>query len=392
MAVRDAGGAGGGGGRGDAAPPPRCVSPSSAADSHGFGGQGYGGGIYGLAERTGAGGTGSPGERLGCEARRGGTAAATAAPPSDAAPADMGVRSGDAACGALVPTARFFDASDFAPGAEIRFEHTPDLPFVLGDPDAFTAAFLDAAQRAAEAGDGSAASPLDVYVPENSHPVPSLPLEAVSGEADSGVAAAPTAASALERAALLVAKVLAGVSRSAYALIRQGDKRDRGYAPIAAVVDALGRFGVAEPAVPHAELEALLAAFTLGAGGRISGDASALAGGSNAATAGAAPGGHESAASAWQPVVTGGTTLDRAGAAVEAGQRARGIGPTGSPISATGSAPAKRSVSGTTIGTLDDPLAGPFFRCGSVREGEKRSASPHPGPSCATRLQRLRWP
>jgi len=298
----------------------------------------------------------------------------------------MGVRSGDAACGALVPTARFFDASDFAPGAEIRFEHTPDLPFVLGDPDAFTAAFLDAAQRAADAGDGSAASPLDVYVPENSHPVPSLPLEAVSGEADSGVAAAPTAASALERAALLVAKVLAGVSRSAYALIRQGDKRDRGYAPIAAVVDALGRFGVAEPAVPHAELEALLAAFTIGAGGRISGDASALAGGSSsAATAGAAPGGHESAASAWQPVVTGGTTLDRAGAAVEAGQRARGIGPTGSPITATGSSPAKRSVSGTTIGTLDDPLAGPFFRCVGVREGRRGAPLPtltpvHPAP------------
>ena len=293
----------------------------------------------------------------------------------------MGVRSGDAACGALVPTARFFDASDFTPGAEIRFEHTPDLPFVLGDPDAFTAAFLEAAQRAAEAGDGSAASPLDVYVPENSHPVPSLPLEAVSGEADAGVAAAPTAASALERAALLVAKVLAGVSRSAYALIRQGDKRDRGFAPIAAVVDAIGRFGVAEPAVPHAELDALLAAFTLGAGGRISGDGAALAGGSSSATvpgaAAAAAPSHESAA--WQPVVTGGTTLDRAGAAVEAGQRARGIGPTGSPITATGSAPAKRSVSGTTIGTLDDPLAGPFFRCDTRARGRREGrASPAP--------------
>ena len=33
--------------------------------AHGFGGQGYGGGIYGQAERAGAGGTGTPGEPKG---------------------------------------------------------------------------------------------------------------------------------------------------------------------------------------------------------------------------------------------------------------------------------------------------------------------------------------
>ena len=77
----------------------------------------------------------------------------------------MGVRSGEASCGALAPSARFFEVSDFAPGAVLRFEHMPDVRFLLGEPDAFTASFLAAAQAASEAGGGTPVSPRNVYVP-----------------------------------------------------------------------------------------------------------------------------------------------------------------------------------------------------------------------------------
>ena len=264
----------------------------------------------------------------------------------------MGVRSGETSCGALTPSARFFEAEDFTTGAELCLEHMPHLRFLLGEPDSFTAAFMAASQLATEA--GGSGSPLDVYVPENNHPVPSLPLEAVKNDGSNNVDA--TAHSKLSQAALLVAKVLAGVSKSAYALIRQGDKRDRGCAPIEAVANALASFGVAEPAVAHETIAALLTAFTLGPDGRISKEGALI----HSASSGKDTPSKKDEAT-WQPVTVGGTTLDRAGAAVDALNRAKGVGSSGSPTSSA-AAPQKRSVSGTTIGTLDDPLAGPFLR------------------------------
>lgn len=280
------------------------------------------------------------------------------APSTFSAPADMGVRCGEASCGTLAPTARFFDESDFTPGARLRFEHMPDLRFILGEPDAFTAAFRAAAQRAAEAGGSS--SPLDVYVPENEHPLPSLPLESVRNDADADggeTGEHASGISSLEHATLLVAKILAGVSKSAYSLIRQGDRCDRGFAPVAAVAEALARFGVADPAVHSEDVSVLLSAFTIGPDGRTPA-ARQTQKGSAVLSQSSSPA--KGGAGAWHPVTVGGTTLDKAGTAVDALHRAKGVSPAGNPTAQ--SAPSQRFVSGTTIGTLDDPLAGPFLR------------------------------
>jgi hypothetical protein len=125
--------------------------------AHGFGGQGYGGGLYGQAEHAGAGGTGSPCE---LERRRGkpvlveyqlrcGFSFLTLLLlfPFVTASADMGVRTGEGSAGTLTPPARFVDASDLTPGATLILAHMPGLHFIIEQPDAFTAAFLAAQAR-----------------------------------------------------------------------------------------------------------------------------------------------------------------------------------------------------------------------------------------------------
>jgi len=197
------------------------------------GAQGYAGGIFGKAERVGAGATGVE------------------------SVADMGVR--EAALHAMPTIARFFEATDFVEGARIQFAHAPGIVFVLGAGDSFTRQFL--AARAA----GTADDARDVYVPENSVPVPTLPLEGGGGGGEEEGAVAGSGGVAGD--CLLLAKILAGVQESCREVVRQADRVGRGFAPEGVVRAALASYGAAPPACDADVLDRVMAAYEVAAGG-----------------------------------------------------------------------------------------------------------------------------
>jgi Ca2+-binding EF-hand superfamily protein len=311
------------------------------------GAQGYGGGIYGKAGCVGV-----------------------------ESPADMGVR--DAALHALRPIPRHFEVGDFAPGAPFRLEHVPGLAFTLEKPDAWTASFL--AARAAH-GSGCVGAdgrevevdPKDVYVPENSVPVPSMPLEAgARGAADAegeeggeygaaaggggSAAAEAEAEAALQTDCLLVAKILSGVAESARRVVKQADKHGRGYAPAGLVAQVLRSYGVQPPACERGVLERVLAAYTLDfdaiASAAAAREASLVAGGALFTAAAAAAGAHPA-----------GGSPDAAGGCLAAGAAKRLARVAGSPdITIPRARPEAPPAPGSRIGSLADPLAGPFLR------------------------------
>lgn len=316
------------------------------------GAQGYGGGIYGKAERVGAGGVGVE------------------------SAADIGVR--DAALHALRPIPRFFAESDFYPGASLALEHTPGLRFLLGAPDAWTSAFL-AARAAAPPG----TDPKDVFVPENSSPVPALPLEAAAEAASGDAAGGPGSAAAatmspaqelLQLDSLAVAKILTGVSASARLTLKQADKLGRGYAPRAVVAEALARYGVMPPACAPGVVDRLLDAYTIDFAAvrrEIAEREAALASGGFAALAVA----HAAAAAAAGGA--GGRSGPAGGSPVEpAGGKRYPRTPAGTggvcdvtdprdiplpPSAAAMRRPTTAPGAGRAMGTVSDPLSGPFL-------------------------------
>ena len=215
------------------------------ADS--FNGQGYSGGIFGKAERTGPGGTG---------VGAGGGGGSGAGPIQ----ADLGIR--DPLTHAYQAPPPYFAPGDFYVGAPVQMHHLPGLTFVLGRPDGFTASYLASREGAAAAGASSDAR--NVFVPDSPSPVPSLPLERCS--AGEGGAASAARASAYAQACLLLARLLSGVMGSAETVCRQADKGGRGYAPRGVVEGALASYGVTPASCPGEALEAVLGAHCIGTG------------------------------------------------------------------------------------------------------------------------------
>lgn len=319
------------------------------------GAQGYGGGIYGKAERVGAGGVGVE------------------------SAADIGVR--DAALHALKPIPRFFDECDFFPGASLALEHVPGLRFTLGAPDAWTGAFL-AARAAAPPG----TDPKDVYVPENASPVPALPLEAAAEAASGDAAGGPGAAAAASRSpaqeqlqqdSLAVAKILTGVAASARLTLKQADKLGRGYAPRAVVTEALAAYGVMPPACAPGVVERLLDAYTIDFGAvrrEIAEREAALAAGGFAALA-VAHAAAAAAGSSGRSGPAGGSPVEPAGGRRYARTPAGAGGvcavtdPRDIPLPPSAAALRRASAAaahgaggpGRAMGTMSDPLSGPFL-------------------------------
>jgi Ca2+-binding EF-hand superfamily protein len=212
------------------------------------GAQGYSGGVFGKAERVNAGGMGVE-TALGGFGLRDASLHSTAAPP------------------------RFFDLPDFQPGARIALPHAPHIVFVLGQPDAFTGAFL---QSVAEAPADASVDPRDVFVPDSAiagsaaGPDVRMPLEAMAPSAaaarplDAGASTLSERDAALEAPRLLMARVLAGVMASVRTRLRQSDRLDRGFAPRDIVASVLASYGAQAPACPPEVLDFLLDAHALG--------------------------------------------------------------------------------------------------------------------------------
>jgi len=222
------------------------------ADS--FGGQGYSGGVYGKAERTGPGGTGV------------------------AASADIGIR--DSITHTFVAPPPFFTTHDFSgPGATIKMHHLPGCTFILGRPDGFTEQWLAARESASRGGVGQSNTTTvdarNVYVPDSLHPVPNLPLECVGGDDDLPSEGgrhnnkSKTDEESYTQSCLLLARLLAGVLGSVTKVLEQSDKGGRGYAPMGVVLEALGEYGVAPPACPSSAIQICLAAHTIGTGAEL---------------------------------------------------------------------------------------------------------------------------
>ena len=234
------------GARGDAVLPPplqRAYDRVFSANGETFGyadsfnGQGYSGGVYGKAERTGPGGTGV------------------------AAAADLGIR--DPLTHAFEAPPPVFSPADFYAGASIQMHHLPGLVFILGRPDGFTAAYL--ASRAAAQAAGSPSDARNVLVADTANPAPSLPLErAGAPPADAASTASPPGS--YPHSCLLLARLLAGVMASAEQVCRQADKGARGYAPRGVVAQVLAGYGVSPASCPPAALDAVLDAHTIGTG------------------------------------------------------------------------------------------------------------------------------
>ena len=238
------------GARGDAVLPPpqqRAYDRVFSANGETFGyadsfnGQGYSGGVYGKAERTGPGGTGV------------------------AAAADLGIR--DPLTHAFEAPPPVFAPADFYEGASIQMHHLPGLVFVLGRPDGFTAAYL--ASRAAAQAAGSPSDARNVYVADTANPVPSLPLERTGAPPATAATASTTTSSppgSYPHSCLLLARLLCGVSASAETVCRQADKGARGYAPRGVVAQVLAGYGVSPASCPQEALDAVLDAHTIGTG------------------------------------------------------------------------------------------------------------------------------
>lgn len=200
-------------------------------DRFGYGeGSGYSGGVYGKADRVGPGGTGV------------------------ASVGDMGIR--DPTTHGYSPPPGLFTANDFYTGAEIQLAHAPSQVFVLGRGDGFTEAYM-AAREAQRAGDAR-----DVFVADNTNPVPSLPLEGagLGPEIDALIS------TDVQQSALVIAKVLSGVIVSAQNVVRQSDRNDRGIAPKAVMKSVLARYGCKPPTCSEAVVDTVLDAFVVGTG------------------------------------------------------------------------------------------------------------------------------
>lgn len=211
----------------------------------GFGGAGYTGGVYGKADRVGAGGTGV------------------------AAGQDIGLR--DPLTHALVAQPRYFVAEDFYPGAVIAFTHMPGTVFILGKPDGFTAEYLKAKEEA------NTSDPMEIYVPDSKTPVPSLLLEG-NPQVDFSSTLTPFQEASLNEPVsgpngsvpisdlLTIAKILSGVFASIKATVKQADKCERGFVPVAVMQNALAKYGVQFPACEPEVVDRVLHAWTFGTG------------------------------------------------------------------------------------------------------------------------------
>lgn len=279
----------------------------------GFGGQGYSGGIYGKSDRVGAGGTGV------------------------AAVADIGIR--DPMTHAYQAPPRYFQPSDFFVGARLVLAHAPNQTFVLGRPDGFTAQYLQA--RDEQQVDDAR----DVYVPDNTMPVPSLPLESTQtiGSATAGgigdqmvtvIEGEAPISLAVNESCLVLAKLLAGVLASAQAVVKQSDKARRGYAPFDVVKQILARYGCAYPACDPVDVDTVVNAFVIGTGAEILGKEQAI---ENA---------RSTKHASYRPKTPGGTGATFSSSGVSGGS------PTRATMSASESSP---------VQSLDNPLHGPHL-------------------------------
>jgi hypothetical protein len=282
----------------------------------GFGGQGYSGGIYGKADRVGAGGTGVPSRT------------------------DVGLR--DSATHAVAAPPSHFTGADFEVGARIQLAHAPGQTFILGRPDGFTSEYL-AARREQQVDDAR-----DVYVPDTKLPVPNLLLEG-AGTAGTFHQTAPTVVVALEGgeeerlplhvhdACLTLAKLLAGVLASVQAVVRQTDKADRGAAPAEVVRAALARYGCVPPACDPETVDVALDHFVRGTGGDLNAEKQAQ---ENA---------RATKHASYRPRTPAGTI---------GGSNSN---PGGSPLASSRSSTGNNAALDTLVASMDNPLHGPHF-------------------------------
>lgn len=276
----------------------------------GFGGQGYSGGIFGKADRVGAGGTGVPSRT------------------------DVGIR--DPMTHAYAPPPRFFRSEDFYVGATIQLAHAPGQTFILFRPDGFTADYL-AAREEQQVTDAR-----DVYVADSRVPVPNLPLEATaSSHVFSTVAEVVvpldnvetiTLSPEVHDGCLVLAKVLSGVLASAQEVVRQSDKGKHNLAPFDVVQNALERYGCRAPAVDSDIVEIVLHNFVVGTSGDIAAEKQAQ---ENARATKHAP---------YRPKTPANQTINQT--------------PGGSPLGVSRGS----NINGMgTVATMDNPLHGPHF-------------------------------